>query len=78
VTLDRITVDPGVKGGMPCTRGLRMPVATVVAVVADGMTVAEIVDDLPDLEVDAVHVRDIGLAAASGFIAVFGVDRSDH
>ena len=36
-------------GGMPCIRGLRIPVATVVAMVADGLTVAEIVDELPDL-----------------------------
>ena len=36
--------------GVPCIRGLRIPVATVVAMVADGMTVEEIVRDLPDLE----------------------------
>jgi len=39
---------------MPCIRGLRIPVATVVAMVADGMTAAEIVEDLPDLTVDDV------------------------
>lgn len=36
--------------GVPCVRGLRFPVATVVAMVADGMTVAEILDEHPDLE----------------------------
>jgi len=36
-------------GGAPCIRGLRIPVATVVAMVADGMTADEIVADLPDL-----------------------------
>jgi len=36
-------------GGMPCLRGMRMPVATVVAMVADGMAVDEIVDEFPDL-----------------------------
>lgn len=41
-------------GGMPTIRGLRIPVATVVAMVADGMTAAEIVDDLPDLTLDDV------------------------
>ena len=41
-------------GGMPTVRGLRIPVATVVAMVADGMTAAEIVDDLPDLTVEDV------------------------
>lgn len=46
---ERITVDPEVMGGLPCIRGLRIPVATVVAMIADGMTVDEVVADLPDL-----------------------------
>lgn len=50
----RITVDPAVMGGMPCIRGMRLPVATVVAMVADGMTVDEIIDDLPYLERDDI------------------------
>lgn len=50
VTFDRITVEPGKMNGQPCMRGLRIPVATVVAMVADGMTADEIVADLPDLE----------------------------
>lgn len=54
VTFERITIDPDVMGGMPTIRGLRIPVATVVAMVADGMTAAEIVDDLPDLVVEDV------------------------
>ena len=37
-------------GGAPCVRGLRFPVATVVAMVADGMTIEEILADHPDLE----------------------------
>lgn len=41
-------------GGMPCIRGLRIPVATVVAMVADGLTVAEIIDELPDLTAEDV------------------------
>lgn len=36
-------------GGVPTIRGMRIPVATVVAMVADGMTTEEIIDDLPDL-----------------------------
>lgn len=54
MTFTRITVDPMVMGGAPCIRGLRVPVATVVAMVADGMSVQEILDDLPYLEVDDV------------------------
>jgi uncharacterized protein (DUF433 family) len=36
-------------GGVPCVRGLRFPVATVVAMIADGMTIEEILDEHPDL-----------------------------
>lgn len=46
----RITVDPSIMGGVPTLRGLRIPVATVVTMVADGLTVDEILLDLPDLE----------------------------
>jgi uncharacterized protein (DUF433 family) len=54
VAFERITVDPDTMGGMPCIRGLRIPVATVVAMVADGLTVAEIIDELPDLTAEDV------------------------
>ena len=37
-------------GGVPCVRDLRFPVATVVAMIADGMTQAEILVEHPDLE----------------------------
>lgn len=46
----RITVNPDQMGGVPCIRGLRLPVATVVGMVADGMTRQEIVEAFPDLE----------------------------
>jgi len=48
----RITVNPRQMGGVPCVRGLRIPVATVVAMVADGMTETEILSAYPDLERD--------------------------
>jgi uncharacterized protein (DUF433 family) len=54
VTFTRITVEPGKMGGQPCIRGLRMPVATVVAMVADGMTSEQIVDEFPELEAEDV------------------------
>ncbi len=47
---ERITVEPDKMGGVPCIRGLRIPVATVVGMVAEGMTVEEILADYPDLE----------------------------
>jgi len=59
MTYRRITTDPAQMGGQPCIRGLRIPVASVVAMVADGMDVTEITDALPDLEPedvsDALH-----------------------
>src|SRR3954453_18752452 len=42
MTFTRITVDPDLMAGVPTIRGLRIPVATVVSMVADGMTVGEI------------------------------------
>ncbi len=52
---DRITVDPQQLNGVPCIRGLRIPVATVVEMVAQGMRVDEIVDAYPDLEAEDVR-----------------------
>jgi uncharacterized protein (DUF433 family) len=46
----RITVDPDRMGGVPSIRGLRIPVATVVGMVADGMSEDEILKAYPDLE----------------------------
>lgn len=46
----RITVDPKQMGGVPCIRSLRVPVATVVGMVADGMTTIDILAAYPDLE----------------------------
>lgn len=69
----RITVDPAQMGGVPCIRGLRIPVASVVGMVADGMTAAEILAAFPDLDAediaealryaaDAVRERELPLA----------------
>jgi uncharacterized protein (DUF433 family) len=46
----RITVDPKQMGGMPCVRGLRIPIATLVGMVAEGMAEEEILKSFPDLE----------------------------
>lgn len=51
----RITVDPNQMAGEPCIRGLRIPVATVVGMVADGMTHQEILDALPDLVIEDIQ-----------------------
>jgi uncharacterized protein (DUF433 family) len=73
----RITVRPDQMGGVPCLRGLRIPVATVVDMVADGMHPDEILAAYPDLEAadieealhyaaEAVRERELPLAAAAG------------
>jgi uncharacterized protein (DUF433 family) len=46
----RITVGPRQMGGVPCLRRLRIPVATVVGMVADGMSEDAILQAYPDLE----------------------------
>ena len=51
---ERITTAPDLLGGVPCIRGLRVPVATVVGMVADGMTVEEILADFPYLEAEDI------------------------
>ena len=52
---NRITIHPNQMGGVPCIRGLRIPVATVVSMIAEGMTNAEILDAYPDLEAEDLH-----------------------
>lgn len=46
----RITVNPNQMGGIPCLRGLRIPVATIVDMIADGISTEEILKAYPDLE----------------------------
>jgi len=50
VKFERITVNPKQMDGVPCIRNLRIPVATVVGMIADGMAENEILDAYPDLE----------------------------
>lgn len=47
---ERITIDPAKMRGVPCIRGLRIPVATVIGQLAAGRTAAQILADFPDLE----------------------------
>jgi uncharacterized protein (DUF433 family) len=54
MAFQRITVKPEQMGGVPCVRGLRIPVATVVGMVADGMSIDEILRAYPDLEAEDV------------------------
>lgn len=47
---DRITLEPGKRGGKPCIRGLRITVYDVLSYLASGMTYEEILADFPYLE----------------------------
>lgn len=52
--MERITVNPDQCGGRPCIRGMRIRVIDVLDLLAAGLTPAQIVDELPDLELDDV------------------------
>jgi uncharacterized protein (DUF433 family) len=62
VRFERITVNPEQMGGLPCIRGLRIPVTTILGQLAAGRTHDEILTDFPDLE-DADIDADIEYAA---------------
>ena len=73
---NRITVNPHQMGGVPCIRGLRIPVATVIGMIADGMTEEGILTAYPDLEpedlqealryaAEAVRERELPLVTGS-------------
>ena len=61
---DRITVNSAHMGGVPCVRGLRIPVDTVVGLVAQGMPEARILAEYPDLEVEDIREA-LAFAAAA-------------
>jgi len=52
---DRVTFDPDILGGKPCIRGMRLSVSLIVNLVANGMTVEEIVAEYPDLEPEDIQ-----------------------
>jgi uncharacterized protein (DUF433 family) len=75
VAFPRIAINPNQMGGLPCIRGLRIPVATVIGQLAAGRSHAEVLADFPDLEAAdllaaleyaAAAVQERELPAASG------------
>jgi len=54
VTISRITLEPGKRGGRPCIRHLRISVYDVLGWLASGMSEAEILVDYPELERDDI------------------------
>jgi uncharacterized protein (DUF433 family) len=59
----RISLEPGKRGGRPCIRGLRISVYDVLAMLANGMPEAEILEDFPELETEDIRAC---LAYAAG------------
>ena len=53
---DRITVDPAQCGGRPCIRGMRIRVSDVLDLLAAGMSSADLLKEMPDLELDDISV----------------------
>ena len=51
----RITIEPGKRGGKPCIRGLRITVYEVLDYLAAGMTEGQILSDFPDLEAEDIR-----------------------
>src|SRR3954469_18295704 len=52
---DRITIEPGKRGGRPCIRGMRITVGDVLSYLAAGMTTAEVLDDFPYLDAEDIQ-----------------------
>ena len=64
MNFERITIDPAKMGGLPCIRGMRIPVTTVLGQLGAGRTRDEILADFPDLEAEDILAA-IRFAAAA-------------
>ncbi len=53
--LDRITFNPRQCGGRPCVRGMRIRVTDVLDLLEAGLSSAEVLQELPDLEADDIR-----------------------
>lgn len=52
--MNRITLEAGKRGGKPCIRGLRITVYDVLALLSEGATHQEILEDFPELVVEDI------------------------
>lgn len=59
---DRITIDPEKCFGKPCIRGLRIPVASILAYLSSGITIEDILREWPELEPEDIQ-QVLGYAA---------------
>lgn len=55
MAFERVAIDHRVMGGVPCIKGTRIPVATVVGMVAEGMTFDQIVSEFPQLRPEDIR-----------------------
>ena len=53
-TVDRVLIDHRIMGGVPCVRGTRIPVATILGLLGEGLTPAEMIGYHPQLDLDDV------------------------
>jgi uncharacterized protein (DUF433 family) len=54
VLLERISFNPKQCGGRPCVRGMRIRVSDVLDLLLAGLSMAQIVEEMPDLEIDDI------------------------
>ena len=52
---NRVTVDPEQCGGRPCIRGMRIRVSDVLDLLANGLTPEQVLEELPDLELEDIR-----------------------
>lgn len=55
MNFERISIDHRIMGGVPCIRGTRIPVTTVVGMLAEGMSPDEVTTEFPQLALEDVH-----------------------
>lgn len=55
MTSPLISIDHNIMGGVPCVVGTRIPVATIVSMIAEGRSVPDVVADFPQLSTDSVY-----------------------
>jgi uncharacterized protein (DUF433 family) len=72
---DRVSVDPAQMDGVPCVRHLRIPVATVLRLLAGGRSESEILSEYPDLEREDIR-ECLRFAAASAMERELPLPRS--
>ncbi len=53
--MERITINPAQCGGRPCIRGMRIRVIDILDLLAAGLSPEQILDELPDLELEDIH-----------------------